>query len=117
MTCRVLVVDDDDAVRLVAQEMLLTLNCEVTGAISGEAALAVLEPKPIDLVFLDVGMPVMNGVEVYKRIRNKLPNQKVAFITGYAKEDLTEFLDAYTWVVAKSFTIEPLASAIERVNN
>ena len=89
----------------------------MTSASSGVVALAILERKPIDLVFLDVGMPVMNGVEVYKRVRNKLPSQKVAFITGYAKEDLTEFLDADTWVIAKPFTIESLASAIERFHN
>jgi CheY-like chemotaxis protein len=53
MTCSVLVVDDDEAVGLVAQEMLLTLNCDVTSAISGQAALAILEHNNFDLLFLD----------------------------------------------------------------
>lgn len=77
MTRSVLVVDDDEAVRLVAQEMLLTLNCDVTSAISGQTALSILERKNFDLLFLDTA----------------------------------------TWVVAKPFIIESLASALDRFRN
>lgn len=112
--CSILVVDDDDAVRLVAVEMLKSLKYEVTGVASGPEALMELDGTSYDLVFLDVGMPIMGGVEVYRRVRKHLPEQKIVFITGYAQEDLTDLLDSNTWVVSKPFSIDSLAAAVQR---
>lgn len=116
MKSTVLVVDDDEAVREVASEMLKTLDCDVTSVTSGPEALAALEQNSYDIVFLDVGMPIMSGVEVCRRVRKTMPAQKIAFITGFAEEDLTDFLDQNTWIVSKPFTIGALAlaSALER---
>ena len=115
-SCSILVVDDDEAVRLVAAEMLMTLGCDVTSVTSGQEALAELDSIQYDLLFLDVGMPIMSGVEVCRRVREHIPEQKIVFITGYAQEDLTEVLDDNTWIVSKPFTIDSLSAAVQRGN-
>ncbi len=113
-SCSILVVDDDAAVRMVASEMLGTLGCVVVSVNSGRDALEELDQNAYELIFLDVGMPIMSGVEVCRRIREHLPQQKIVFITGYSKDDLTEVLDDRTWVVSKPFSIDSLQAAVER---
>lgn len=109
---RVLVVDDDQPVRRVVGEMLRALDCDVTEAASGEAAIATFARQAFDVIFLDVGMPGMSGVEVCHHIRQHKPRQQVVFITGYAEQDLTQLLDQYTSIIPKPFTIRALASAL-----
>ena len=112
----VLVVDDDEPVRLVATGMLETLGCEVTAVASGREALEALDSASFDIVFLDVGMPIMTGDEVFHRIRAHLPEQRIAFITGYAEEDLSELLDHKTWIVDKPFKIDALGKVLANVS-
>lgn len=108
----ILIVDDDPAVRVVAEEMLRTLGCEVAAAGSGKDGLQLLDQRAFDLVMLDVGMPYMSGIEVYHILREALPAQKVAFLTGYASEDIDELNDANVWLIAKPFTMESLTQAL-----
>ena len=111
----ILVVDDDHAVRLVATEMLSTLGYQVKCAATGHEALQRLDENAFDVVLLDVGMPIMSGVDVYKTLRGDKPEQKVVFITGYAEEDLTEYLDDITHIVTKPFSISSLDEGLSRL--
>ena len=109
----VLIVDDDDAVRLVASEMLAAQGCEVVCASSGKECLEILDNLSFDLVLLDVGMPDMTGVEVYHLLRAGRPAQKVAFLTGYAMGEITDLDDELLSIVAKPFSMDSLAEAIK----
>jgi signal transduction histidine kinase/CheY-like chemotaxis protein len=66
---QVLAVDDNPANRAVAEALLSALGMSVTLACDGAEALDVLRTQPLDLVFMDINMPVMGGVEALQAIR------------------------------------------------
>jgi CheY-like chemotaxis protein len=82
---KVLVVDDDSAVREVTANILADLGYRVVEAGSGGAALEVLDrDAKIDLMLLDFAMPGMNGAEVAREARARRPDVPILFVTGYA---------------------------------
>ena len=80
---KVLVVDDDEVVRLSYQRSLQTAHCNVEGVVNGEDALQALEHKRFDVVLLDLRMPGMDGMAVLKAIKRAWPRSEVVVITGY----------------------------------
>jgi len=82
---RILLVDDDSAVREVAAATLQEMGYSVVEAGSGGAALEALEDgQAVDLLLIDYAMPGMNGGEVARAARAKRPSLSVLFLTGYA---------------------------------
>ncbi|HZK92203.1 MAG TPA: response regulator [Stellaceae bacterium] len=82
---RILVVDDDPDVRLVSVEMLRELGYEVVDVDSGAAALDRLESGEIfDLALIDIAMPGLTGIETVRRARQRWPQLRVLYATGYA---------------------------------
>ena len=84
-TGRVLLVDDEDAVRRSTAELLESLGFEVASAASGEAALGMLDG--VDYLVTDHLMPGMKGAELAQRARGARPALKVLVISGYAGLD------------------------------
>ncbi len=84
---RVLVVDDDRAVRAALRVNLAKAGIEVTMAESAEQALELLEQQPVDLVLTDVRMPGQGGLELLGTIRPRWPNIEVVVMTGYGNVD------------------------------
>ena len=84
----ILVVDDEQGVREVARDMLISLGHRVEEADSGRAALARLgaDAEPIDLVLLDLTMPGMDGLTTMEAIHRLDPHRPVLLISGYAEE-------------------------------
>ncbi|HWH22068.1 MAG TPA: response regulator [Allosphingosinicella sp.] len=85
----ILLVDDDDSVREVAETMLDEIGYEVTAVAGGAAALQLLEARSFALLLTDVAMPGMTGVELAQRAREIAPGMPVLFASGYA--DLQAF--------------------------
>ncbi len=79
---KILVVDDDPAVRDVVTSMLETAGYEVTKAGNGREALRILGAAPIDLVITDLVMPEQEGIETIKLIRRDYPRAKVIAMSG-----------------------------------
>jgi signal transduction histidine kinase/CheY-like chemotaxis protein len=79
----ILLVEDDDAVRRVASRSLSQRGYEVLTAPDGEAALAVLERRSVDLVVTDVVMPNLDGPSLVRVVRTRWPRIKVLLSTGY----------------------------------
>ena len=82
----VLLVEDNDNVRQFARAMLGELRAEVTEADSAEAALDLLAGRHFDLVFSDIVMPGMTGLDLARRLREINPTQAILLATGYSRE-------------------------------
>jgi CheY-like chemotaxis protein len=83
----VLVVDDEKLVRDFLRHLLEFEGLQVTVVNDGYQALELVEKEEIDLAFLDIRMPRMNGLETYSRLKAIQPELSVIFMTGYALEE------------------------------
>ncbi len=110
---RLLVVDDDDSVRRVTCQMLRRGDYDVEEADCGHAGLECFNNSSFALVLLDVSMPDMGGVEVSKVIRERVPDQKIVFMTGYAEQDEFGLDNPNTWMLGKPFRLAELLDAVE----
>ena len=113
---RILVVDDDEAVRSVTFEMLKRLGFEVTTADSGASALEQATHQSFDLVLLDLAMPNMSGVEVFSSLKKIKPESRVIFMTGYSKDEFSDLLtdnEDTTSVLSKPFPMQELKVSVE----
>ncbi len=112
---RILLVDDDEAVRLATREVLEDLGHEVVDAAGGRDALAILSEDPaFDLLATDFAMAEMNGGAVAEAVRQSFPSMPILFVTGYAKDDaLLVWEGRNTICVDKPFTSQDLGRAVE----
>lgn len=83
---RVLVVDDEESVGLGMSEILKDEGFEAGYVINGTQAVEALRDKPYNLVFMDIVMPGMNGLDTYREIRKIRPKTKVILFTGYFRD-------------------------------
>jgi DNA-binding NtrC family response regulator len=79
----ILIVDDEKNIRLTLARAVKPLQVPVQTAVNGEEALEKLRDTPCGLVFLDLKMPGMDGIEVLRRIRASWPTIPVAIVTGH----------------------------------
>src|SRR5205085_4979508 len=82
----VLLVEDNDQVREFAESLLAELDYDVVSAPSAEAALETLGRQSVDLLFTDVMMPGMSGLELAERARQLRPALPVLLASGYSEE-------------------------------
>ena len=83
---QVLVIDDDAVVGRSFDRVLSEKGYDVSTALSGEEALETLDHSNFDVVFTDIKMPGMDGLEVTERIKAKCPWTPVVVITGYGTQ-------------------------------
>ncbi len=86
-SARILVVDDEDIIRVLLNEILVEEGYDVTEAENGELAVKHLEREHFDLVISDMVMPGMNGIEVLQAAFRLDPEYAVIMITGYPSVD------------------------------
>jgi signal transduction histidine kinase/CheY-like chemotaxis protein len=109
----ILLVDDDNAVREVTASILRDFGYVVIEVGSGGGALDLLDRNAqIELVILDFAMPGMNGMEVARQVRAKVPSRPVVFVTGYADASALEDIDD-TQIVRKPFIGNELADKVQ----
>jgi CheY-like chemotaxis protein len=116
----VLVVEDDQAVRMLVLNVLDELGYRGHPAADARTAIPLLESSlRIDLLVTDVGLPGLNGRQLAEIARQYRPGLKVLFMTGYAEKaaEKQHFLDDATDMVAKPFTIDVLANKIRDMIN
>ncbi len=114
-TARILVIDDDAAVRDVLSDILRTGNHTVSAAGSGEEAMKLFSCTEFDVVFTDLGMPGMNGWEVARAIKAKRPEVPVGLITGWGSNlDESEVArHGVDLVVPKPFRFEQVLELVD----
>lgn len=84
---RILIVDDDEIVRLSYLRALAGGRHSVEAVWNGTEALRAMEQRPFDVVLLDVRMPGIDGISVLKVIKERWPESQVVIITGYPSLD------------------------------
>ncbi len=111
---RVLVVDDDPDVVELCRRILTSEGYLVKGATSGQEALEMARREPFDLLLVDIRMPDMDGMEVYRSIRVIAPEVAGVIITAYGSLDVAiEAIElGFSGFVAKPFSSEALALAV-----
>ena len=113
----ILVVDDDMALRETLQEILADEGRTVVTAEDGFDAIEQVNYAPFSLIFMDIQMPGINGVETFLRIKLIQPEAVVVMMTGFAVEDLIKQATAegaYT-VLHKPLSVEQLLEIVEQV--
>ncbi|MBW1916049.1 MAG: response regulator, partial [Deltaproteobacteria bacterium] len=84
---RILVVDDEKVVRAGCDRVLTGKGYEVLAAENGKQAMDMLGSKPVDIILLDLKMPVMGGDEVLEKVGQEYPDIPVIIITGHGTID------------------------------
>ncbi len=120
-----LVVDDNSSARLLMEQMLITLGCNVVTAACAKSAIELLNSTPkdkFDVLLLDWKMPEMDGVELAIYIRNKgliLKTSQIIVASAYQQTELNHRLDpgVVDHLLAKPVTIPSLAKAMVDTRN
>ncbi len=115
-TGRILLAEDDPAVREVIQRLLTRAGYTVLAAADGAEAYELLRDTPVDVVVTDVVMPVMTGPELARRVLDQSPTVGVVLVSGYTAEsfELTELIRRGAQFVGKPFASSDLLEAVER---
>jgi PAS domain S-box-containing protein len=114
----VLLVEDDEDVRLYSVEALRTLGYGVFEAAEAQAALQLLAEHPeIALLFTDVGRPGLDGSKLAEEAKRRAPSLKILYTTGYARNAIVHngILDAGVDLLGKPFTTEALGRKLEQI--
>jgi PAS domain S-box-containing protein len=119
---KVLLVDDEEAIREIMGLSLADLGYPALTAASGEEALEVFDIDPPGIVLTDIKMPGMDGLELLRRIKEKSPDTEVVMISGHGDMDLAikslqyEALDFLTKPVRDELLVSALKRAGERIS-
>jgi two-component system cell cycle sensor histidine kinase/response regulator CckA len=115
----VLLVEDEDPVRLFSARALRNKGYKVIEAKSGEAALEVITAgsEKVELLITDVVMPRMDGPNLVKQVRELHPEMKVIFISGYTEDAFRKRLDRDSDIhfLPKPFSLKQLAGKVKEV--
>lgn len=111
---RILVAEDDRAMRIFLDSALSRSGHEVNAVPSGETAARCAESEPFDLLLTDIDMPGLDGIELARRMLAKSPKQAVLFVTGFGAQALaaTDVLAAGAKVLIKPFALSDLVSQV-----
>ncbi|HTY37143.1 MAG TPA: response regulator [Bacteroidota bacterium] len=105
MNERILVVDDEESLRLSLKFKLKSAGFDVDTAIDGEEALEKLKTKPAEVVLLDINMPRMSGIEALTIIRQTYPQTEAIMLTGFA--DFSTAIECLK-IGAKDYLVKPV---------
>ncbi|WP_240616796.1 response regulator [Sphingorhabdus sp. YGSMI21] len=117
-SAHILLVEDEDMVRAVAERALTRQGYTVVTASEGEEALGLLATQadkelPFDLIVSDVVMPNMDGPTMAKHVRKNYPDLPILFMSGYAEEQLRKSIDLdKVNFLPKPFSVAQIAEAV-----
>ena len=115
---KLLLVEDEDMVRAVAERALTRAGYVVTAASDGEEGLAAVAngKDDFDLVVSDVVMPAMDGPAMARAIRKVKPNLPILFMSGYAEEQLRNEIDIENmYFIPKPFSVQQINAKVTEV--
>ncbi|MBD3277579.1 MAG: PAS domain S-box protein [Candidatus Aegiribacteria sp.] len=109
----IIITEDDENVRNLTREILMEAGHEVIAAANGEEAVLLItdSPESVDLVILDVVMPVMGGYEAAEKIREIRPDIPLVFCSGYRQDRDSDRVDKFkknTRFLSKPYSMSDL---------
>ena len=112
----VLIVDDNMSLLKTMSFVLIHKGYAVTTAEDGAKAIEAVKEKPFDVIFMDIKMPLMNGVQTYRQIKKTRPDAVVMMMTAYSVEDLVKdaLEEGAYGIIYKPMDIEEVVAIIER---
>ena len=113
---RILLAEDDEAMRTYLARALTNAGYSVTAVDRGTAAIPHLETERFDLLLSDIVMPEMDGIELAQRCGEISPSTRVMFITGFAAVSLRASQQApKAKMLSKPFHLRDLVLEVERM--
>ena len=113
---RILLAEDEEAMRTYLERALTKAGYEVRSVDRGTEAIPLLEAEPFDLLLSDIVMPEMDGIELAQRCAEISPRTRVMFITGFAAVSLRASREQpEAKVLSKPFHLRDLVLEVERV--
>jgi len=114
---KILVVDDMRSMRLTLSGLMEDKGYHVTGVEDGYQAIDAARRTAFDLIFIDIKMPGINGVQTFREIKKISPGSVVVMMTGFAVEDLVKeaLEEGAVSVIYKPFDVEKVVSLVEAV--
>lgn len=114
---KILIVDDEELARSRLQRMLTSIDnsYDILHAMNATEALSAVDEESYDLIFLDVNMPGMNGLELGYEIKYANPNSAIIFQTAYEEHALKAFDIGAVGYLVKPYSIEQLQQTLQRV--
>lgn len=118
MSGRVLLVDDEESLRITLAANLELEGFEVVEASSGEEALSAAQGQSFDIVLTDIRMPGMNGIELFRRLKAANPHLPVVLMTAFANEDLVDdgLRNGAFTLLSKPFDLDHAARVLSRAS-
>jgi len=112
---KILVAEDNPAVREFVSRALVSAGYRVVEAIDGQQALDILFHGPVDVLVADIVMPNVDGIALAMKATSMYPELKVVMISGYAQERMRAHnLDTLVHkIIAKPFSIEELCLSVK----
>lgn len=117
---RILVVDDEDSIRMLLSQILEIQNHEIYDACDGDRALEILSEKDIDVVITDIVMPNREGLETMQYIRTNWPDVKIIAMSGGGRVGKAGYLElaekiGASAILKKPFSSDQLKSAVSEI--
>ena len=87
---KIMVVDDDPGMRLTLEGIIEDEGYDVVGVDNGYQAIELAKETPFTLIFMDIKMPGINGVEAFREIKQLSPDSVIVMMTGFSVEELVK---------------------------
>ena len=113
---RILVIDDEQVIRDLLHDMLSSRDYLVTTAEDAKSGLTAARSTQYQVIFTDIRMPGMNGLDVCRQLRQECPDSRVIMMTGYGLEEMIQEalrLGAFA-SVKKPFDIQDIYDLVDR---
>ncbi len=113
----ILVVDDEQSICLLLRDVLVRFGHSVTSCQDGACAITLAQDQSFDLVFLDIRMPGMGGLEALQKLRELQPQATFVMITGFAKDDIIDeaLQTGAAACLCKPFSLSQVTKLLEEV--